>query len=419
MNRVEPWWKSESTDDVISGPKILSAWNEGLFGKAEPSPSQIQSLADLTQRLWTQFNTDRQSLDRDYMSDEKLLSAYLASFFLPNIERTRNILTNRRISEIINKLTQLNEIQILDFGSGPLSASFGFMIALNQIKQNFNQDQFNLKKVKIIAVERSEKAVKRAEAFMKRSLSEKIEVEITRTTSVPKQTSFQVILAANVLNEIPEKHHVKTMNQLLATLDNSFDNIAVIIEPGQELHSKNLTLLRDEVLIQNELNDFKIIAPCPHSLGCPLSPKQGRADWCWFKSVFTAPPALQLLDQKSQLEHSNLAYSYIALHKQRAEAHTLNNEIAAICVSDEMSVGHERDSEKRSTFFKNNLLESSKKTDSTQIEQIARAGQKTKLCSQSGAYLGGLRTRMEPERAIRRGEELQSFDVFQAVIKER
>ena len=83
MNLIEPWWKIESADDLISGAKLLSAWNEGLFGKNDPTQSHIQSLADLTQRLWTQFNTDRKSLDRDYMSDDKLLAAYLSSFFLP------------------------------------------------------------------------------------------------------------------------------------------------------------------------------------------------------------------------------------------------------------------------------------------------------------------------------------------------
>ncbi|NBW82307.1 methyltransferase domain-containing protein, partial [bacterium] len=320
----------------MSGHELIRQWKIQTFGAEEPGSQQLQSLADLTVQLWHRFNTNRASLDRDYMSDEKSLSAYMASFLLPNVERVRTVLTHARMIEKICNLVNLETIELLDFGAGPLSASMGFLLAMNEAVKLSGNGSIKTKKIRVTAVERSEKAVKRAQTLIQKSLHANITFELDRVTSIPADSSFHVILAANVMNEIPEKHRLKVLSSLLQGMLKTSNSIAVVLEPGQEEHSKNLASLRDSIFDGSLGGQLELLAPCPHRNGCPLGPKSARRDWCWFKTDFSRPLILMELDRRTKLDHSQLAFSWLALGNNMKSSHLEQKNPLAVCVSDEM-----------------------------------------------------------------------------------
>ncbi len=415
----QPWWNEQSHLDLVSGPKIIEQWKIQLFGTDAPTPSQIQSVAALTQQLWEKFNTQRADLDRDYMSDEKSMQAYLASFFIPNIERCRIVFSHPEVSKILEKIVSLETIRILDFGSGPLSGSIGLLLALNDLKSSLDKNIFKSKKIEIFAAERSEKATKKGKHIIENSVSPEIEIVVSRGTSIPKDKEFDIVIAANVINEIPEKHKSKTLIQLAESLTSDRAHVGVVLEPGQEVHSKGLSELRDTLCGTNTLN-VSIVAPCPHTKPCPLSPSTGRNDWCWFKSTFNTPDILSEIDKRSKIQHGELAYSYIAFTRSdKSEKSLTSRTLWAVAVSDEMSVGQPSDQEKRLQYYKHSRVYPQQEVDSKLLERIAANGLKTKLCARSGDFLAGLNSTDKPRAIVRRGQEIVSENEFEVIIKER
>lgn len=422
MNRSEPWWSTGRQSLVLDGAQLIKDWESELLNLAGHLPTDsnrhraLQSLSDLTKRLWDTFNNNRENIDRDYMSNEKMLLAYLAAFFIPNIERTRAISTSTRMREKLSTFLNQESLEILDFGSGPLSCSFGILLALDEIAEDLGRHHFKIKKIRIVAVERSEKAVKIGQKWLEKNLASSLSIVIEQRTSAPKDQTFDIILAANVFNEIPVKHHLKTFTQLENSLKkDDINGLLLIIEPGQTMHSKNLIDLRDGVLEKSEFQNLKIIAPCPHLSNCPLSAKTGRTDWCWFRAVFQPPPFQLELDNRTQLDHGQLAYSFLAFSREVAH---IEEKVWSVCVSDEMDGGLIENSAKRAEYFEKNSVGTTK-INREKITALAKSGLKTKLCSNLGTLLGGIRTERESSERFRRGDIVSNEQDFELLIYEK
>ena len=420
LNSKTQWWMIQLPLDIISGPELLRQWSLELFGTERPSEAQIQSIADHTQSLWSKFNTLRTELERDYMSIDKYLQAYIASFFIPNIERTRKILLNSRNLHQLEKIIARDIIHVLDFGSGPLSATVGLLVVLGELRNRLGVENFKCKEIHICAVERSEKSFKKGLRLLEQSASKDIKLQISRATSIPKDKKFNIIMAANVINELPEKHQKQTALIFAQSLDASSDNIGLIVEPGQEIHSKNLSKIRDFLCNTEELPTLEIVAPCLHKKPCPLSPDSSRNDWCWFKTEFIAPDVLEKIDRKSKIHHSELAFSFIAFTTNERLQNKHVGEVSwALAVSDEMNAGQLSDQDKRFEYFKNNTYPSGIRADNEMLKQLAATGTKTKLCASTGDYLGGLRAADQRNTRLKRGDTVAEIQNFDAVIKER
>lgn len=422
MNTLEPWWSSRCSGALLDSVSLLAEWERDLLLMSVPQTDSnsrsraLQSLSDQTKKLWNVFNTEREKLDRDYMSEEGSFLAYLSAFFVPNIERTRHALSSSRAAGVLEPLLESETLNILDFGAGPLSCSFGFLIALGELATRTKINR--IKNIHIVATERSERAVRIGQKWLEKVLDSKFSIQIERRTAVPKDLLFDVVLAANVLNEIPDKHHIKTLQLLKSSLyadDSGKKSILLILEPGQDIHSRKLVTLRDETLSSLGDTNFRIVAPCPHTLECPLSPQMNRSDWCWFRCKFMVPTFQAELDRKSQIDHRELAYSYLLLSGSPKEK---TKEPWAICVSDEMPVGDTEGQERRSVYFKSNQV-GEKKINEARIEDLARQGFKTKLCCSNGKLLGAIREKKSEQESYLRGLEVDKSNSFELYIAER
>ncbi|MBX9703727.1 MAG: hypothetical protein K2X39_06205 [Silvanigrellaceae bacterium] len=335
----------------------------------------IQRLASNAFKIWKAFNEDRTLLDKYYMDTWTSLQAYAASFLLPNIERIFSLLADERHFVELQKAiaSQREEFVVMDFGSGPLSASVGFLAALSYAQ---SQGIELPKVIKIYAVERSQKSFELGKMLIESAIIEgetKIIIErLSSQEKLPKK--INLALAANIFNEIPEKHQIKTLHSLLSYLAD--EALFLIIEPGQETHARRLSALRDEAL-QNQSNKkknqqegavahptptLKVIGPCLHDKPCPLGEHSGRKDWCWFRHSWNPPLLLSLLGKYSKIDYYELNFSYLMLKNENISrdhhvdlVHSALPSSLARCVSDPFAVDLFK-SNKLMQYVKNNVL---------------------------------------------------------------
>jgi hypothetical protein len=288
---------------------FYTSWQKMIIGtedfstlEGEKKRSESDRLRDRIKTLWKSFNENRDEFTKKYSDEKKFVAAYISSFYMPNIQRTFAILTNRQNAHLLKNICKCqDELVILDFGAGPLSATAGFLISLD-----FAGIDLTGKKIKIMSVERSANMLNAGFELLKAAFPS-LEIEHNNYSSALKvPEKADIILCANVFNEIPEKHRLVTLESLLDVMKGNL----LIIEPGQDVHSRSLSSLRN-ALLKERPGKFRILSPCLHTLECPLSSESERTDWCWFKNTWYVPEAVAFIDRITGIDHRQLNYSYL------------------------------------------------------------------------------------------------------------
>jgi hypothetical protein len=150
-------------------------------------------------------------------------------------------------------------------------------------------------------------------------------------------------------------------------------------------------------------------------LDCPLSEKMNRRDWCWTKAQFDRPPFLKELDRRTDIDHSELAYSYLLL--SNASNKSLPKP-KALSVSDEMLLSGDEGKLARYQYFKSNQHKSSKCEEKT-IENLSQSCTKLKLCTSDGELLAGLKSTPNNHENLTRGSLIENYEQFECVVHER
>ncbi len=354
-----------------------------------PSSLAFQKLGTQVQALWRAFNTDRPNLDKYYMDTAVSLNAYLASFLVPNIERVFQILSSKSAEPALKRLFSSNKthLKIVDFGSGPLSATVGCLSALEVFFQT-HPECVAPRHITLYAVERSDKARELGEKLLKSALAFNIQFEIVPLPSGDKlPAELDLVLCANIFNEIPLKHRQVTANKIAEKLAEK--GLLLILEPGQDVHSRNLGSLRDGILqhsVEKINSELAVVAPCLHQRECPLSARSERKDWCWFQSEWTRPELLEKLDFVSKLNHKELNYSFVLFERKRLSVQSAL--WAARIISLPIPV-HNENSEKESfksfaSFARTNLVAGQLESLVSLLQAPTPLG-KILLCTSEGA----------------------------------
>jgi hypothetical protein len=390
----------------IDSKKYIDAWKKFVYPQEKYDLKQIQSISSHIKNLWSQFNnTDEKKLDKHYMND--FFFEYICFFLIPNIERTYSILSREENRTVFDSLLQEaveKDIIVVDFGSGPLSASTGFLFAFDSFL-NQNPHIKNTRKIKIWAIDRSERSIAGGRKLLEQSTTH---VEVIQATSIEKVTDqINIVLCANVLNEIPEKHKHKTFQSIFNRL--SQDGTLLILEPGQQEHSKKLSALRDSLLEQNK-DQIQIIAPCAHKKECPLK-SDLRKDWCWFKHYWDIPDFYEIFNKYTKIDHYFLNYSYLLTQKKPLSSVP---PYFSRVVSDEMQVDLSIESPQQ-VYFKNNLINMNQK-EFENILESQNQFKKVLLCTQDG-NLESLLT--QTDNALKRGQVTLDLPQSGIRIKER
>ncbi|MBL7664360.1 MAG: hypothetical protein JNM93_04460 [Bacteriovoracaceae bacterium] len=201
----------------------------------------VKSIEELSQI----FNFQREKIG-EYLSDERLIGAYLYFYFATNVPKMKQCLEllPRTIFE------ELQTSQIIDFGCGPAP----LFVAL---------ESFGIKSEKW-GVELSSLMLEAAE-----NICEKLGIEKTQfvqsVKSLPEMKKPFLVFthSFNEISEIEAKRIIETLNP---------QNI-LFIEPGTKDVFKKLTPMREWLIA----TDYQVQYPCHTQHACPI---QGEDDWC-------------------------------------------------------------------------------------------------------------------------------------------
>jgi hypothetical protein len=253
--------------------------------------------------LSSSFTEERESKLKgkggDYLHHARFRSAYYLYFFPLQAAKFFWVLENTfqkdpSLKESLKKrLKEETPLEIVDLASGPGTATFAFLI---WISEKANQLSLPAPVVHITWVDHNFKILKDGEALLEELLKSQENPLDTKLSF--KKISWQKSLAqlpqkldavflGNALNEEPGK---KTEN--LTAIKEIYRRTStfgiLLLEPASAGVSQNLSQIRDELLLSEEISQsgFPIWGPCLHIKSCPLS--SGR-DWCHFSVPAQVP----------------------------------------------------------------------------------------------------------------------------------
>ncbi|MBN2857521.1 MAG: hypothetical protein JXN63_03885 [Candidatus Delongbacteria bacterium] len=386
-------------------------WQNTVFGSNDPDKldplkkrSETDKLRDRIKKLWLSFNENREDFRRKYSDTKKFINAYISSFYLPNIQRIYSILMQKQnIKEVVSSFENSGEeFVMMDFGAGPMSASFALLLVLDHAGVDMRS-----KNIRIITIERSSNMISTGLDMIRAGFPSGPEFLHENFTSPLKaERKCDIILCANVFNEIPEKHRSSNIEDLLSLSK----GLILITEPGQEVHSKALSSLRNQI-IENSGHSFSVISPCTHSAKCPLSSESDRQDWCWFSTAWRVPEQAAFIDRITGLDHRQLNYSYLFINSSGSS----RSENAYRVISDIIMPVRRGNRNRFENWMRNNIIEGDPKCLSRVSDQdtakMLLCGPEGKLCSVvggKGAFSG-----------LKRGDIVSSIPQNSCLCRER
>lgn len=288
----------------------------------EDNKADLENFGDILKKVWPlkkkhrdhlkydikdmsrSLTSERSERRLDYMTDAKFLSPYL-TYFLPwNLYRMSRLFTGL-------ELDIPEDGEIVDMGSGPLTAVIALWISrphLRERKLNFTcmdlsakTMQAGLSLFKAVAGENTKWRIKTAKAVFTDRINKKADL----------------IIVANALNELDWSGRTARpqAEKLTRHLINSTKETGriLIIETGVRLSGRLVSEMRTQMIEQG----FKPIAPCPHSLECPMPATGKGAPWCHFNySVKGAPKWLQMLSGEAELEKESVSLNFLYLSRK-------------------------------------------------------------------------------------------------------
>jgi SAM-dependent methyltransferase len=232
------------------------------------SPAEIARGVDELSRMFNGLSPLRPG----YLASRSLRRAYVHYYLPVNLEKTARVLRElARYRPFTGK-----PLRVLDFGSGPGTAALAFLLAGGAAAD-------------LVLVDAVDEALDDA-----RFLCGLLGVRPRTLHEIPRGERFDLVLAANVLNE-----RAAPLEDALAD-----DGHWIAIEPATRTATSALIRRRDELVERG----FRIAAPCLGQARCPL---QGRADlWCHQDLAWERPAGVAATDRRTGLDKESVKFSY-------------------------------------------------------------------------------------------------------------
>jgi ribosomal protein RSM22 (predicted rRNA methylase) len=279
----------------------------------------IHQLASGAAELSRIFTRRRDALGKDYLSDPALAAAYLTYFFPVNLSKIQVLLDELPEDWYVSGSGQ--PLRVLDLGAGPGTGPLAVLDWLNQ------HDREALKKLTVVAVDRSPQALRQARdlwnAYSRQiGTSEEgltlCEGDLARATCngwnrrMAEQAPYDLILVANCLNELFDQtqQSIEERSSLIADLLTRLTphGTVMLVEPALRETTRALHQVRDRLLAENRCT---VYSPCLHEKNCPalLNPD----DWCHEERPWEPPSWIQQIDRKVGFVKDALKFSYLLL----------------------------------------------------------------------------------------------------------
>lgn len=213
------------------------------------------------EELSLKFTKNRENIG-DYLTDERLVSAYTAFYLTTNIPK---------LSEVfkwlpVDFVEELKKCELVDLGAGPGT----FSLAFKELGA----------KGKITQVEKSQAMRLQAKKLWDGLYPDQLLTQETHST----KKSGSLLLFGHSANEMGFAAAIKYIEEI------DPDHI-LFIEPGTKIFFKEMLKIRERLVRAG----FEIVFPCPNSINCPLA--SSEEDWCHQFIQVTQEPGVERLSQ--------------------------------------------------------------------------------------------------------------------------
>ena len=182
-------------------------------------------------------------------------------------------------------------LRVLDFGSGPGTASLALLAALpHDLSLHCIESSPGMRSV----AERLLLSWQGPSRVSSLSFSSSI-------TEALRDEPFDLVVAANSLAELSEDAAAQLMQQLSSLV--APEGFLMLVEPGQPQHTRRLMKVRDSLC-----SAFTPIFPCTRRDPCPML-AASEADWCHGTLTWAQPPLSCQLDSLLGFNKHRIKYS--------------------------------------------------------------------------------------------------------------
>lgn len=271
----------------------------------EPFLPSIAALSDL-------FTSERLDLGMQYFNQPTYRTAYALYFFVINFAKIHQAITEALSA--VARFPVNKPIRILDLGAGMGAGLFAGISALHRsgIRADYQA----------LAVDANKAVLQDLQAL--RPLLDCVPpadihtevLDLRRSyQSLLREQPFDIIIAANVLNEIGKRDPETQLKsaRLLAIYQQLLSNqgILVVVEPAMAPLSKIIGQIHDQFL-RAEPN-LSILAPCTGNFACPALT---TSNWCHTKRVWRRPILATEIDEYLGHDNSFLKYCSFIIAKE-------------------------------------------------------------------------------------------------------
>ncbi len=290
---------------------IKGTYLPGRFRKSASNASftekDVLFFAEGALDLSDAFTVGRKNLPRNYFNRKEARSAYLLYFTLTNFAKVTKCLWEA------DRLTSFraahDDIKILDLGSGPGTAALACSAFLKD------------RRAFITGVDQNGEILKDARALFSAAKNPNHKFETITESIRPsfiggrlREKRFNLIVAANILNEIGPAAEQQALCQTLIDRHLEDDGILIVIDPALQNTTRALMEVRDNL-------NAEILSPCTHQKPCPMF-AHNRRDWCHFYLEWNCPEIIRKVDRLLEIRHDYLKMAYLILQKKRSASET-------------------------------------------------------------------------------------------------
>ena len=242
-----------------------------------------------------------------YMTDDRFLAAYVWYFLPWNLFRLARLLRGLEMDLPEGGV-------VLDLGAGPLTFPLALWLSRPELRE---------RELTLVCVDRSQKALTVGAALFEHVSGgggpwrvKTVREQVHRSM----RGEADLVVAANLVNElawsrnIPLSERMERFGESLAdTL--AFGGRVLVVDPGIRASGKALVKLRRAFLDAG----LYLLAPCPHSEACPMSPERSRS-WCHFNfDAKGAPRWLADLTGRAGLDKTGLSLSFLYAGQEKPD----------------------------------------------------------------------------------------------------
>lgn len=280
-------------------------------GHHPPARLHARALADLS----AGFTHDRGGRKSGYLSDARARAAYVLYYTVTSAGGVVAALELAAASGIHPRPAEPGTpLRVLDLGAGSLGASLG-------VAAHFEGRAIDVTALDGTAAVLADGAELFGEfAPQVRVQTARVDLRDVHALRKAKVGQFDVVLCANVLNELPAGRVGETgvAERLLRTVIAEHlapGGVVLALEPATRMASIGLIAMREGLLAGGAA---RVLAPCTHAARCPLA--EQRRDWCAFEVPWRRPAVIAACDDAIGHARTALKASWLVLAAPRTTA---------------------------------------------------------------------------------------------------